>query len=344
MRNAGLLPIVLLLAGCLAHAEPAATEPASPVPDAPPRPMDWSPGNWWAYHADIQGTPIDVALIVHEATDEGFRLGSNLSIGFFGLPFHGDLTLEHNPRIGPEVWPLFAFPLEEGKEWGYTLFGYEAKSFVAPDRDAGGAYELEASSFGQTFARYDYDPQVGWFTKLDLIEPTNGTTVLSARLTAYGPDWDAAYYVEETVAEFRIDLPALPGERILDLSEGYLQMRGELSVTTRLGALTAEVRDEDGRKLAQAQAVGRGSDLARITLRPDGPAHWSFQYAGAGTGVIHLRVTGLAASGPLAAPTTAAPEVDLPGLLQSTRPDLPHAGQTTSAPAPLDANGTSVPH
>lgn len=343
MRSFGALLLALLLAGCASQTAPAEeTVEAALAP--PPRPMDWSPGNWWAYHADIQGTPVDVALIVHEAGEDGYQLGSNLSIGFFGLPFHGDLTPERNPRIGPEVWPLFAFPLEEGKEWGYTLFGYDAKSLVAARLDAPGSFELEASSFGQTFARYDYDPVVGWFTRLDLIEPTNGTVVLSARLTAYGPDWDAAYYVEETVAEIRVDLPALPGEQTLELPQGYLQLRGELTVTTSLGALAAEVRDKDGNRLAHAQALGRGSDLARITLRPDGPLAWDLQHAGAGTGVIHLLVTGLAANGPLAAPSAPAPELDLVALLQSTRPALPQDGQTTDVAPPLGAYVMSAPH
>lgn len=332
MRAAPAAFVFVLLAGCAAQAD-TGDEAAESALARTPRAMDWSPGNWWAYQANISGIVVDVALIVHEARADGYRLGSNLSIGFFGLPFHGNLTKELNPRIGPEVWPLYAPPLAEGKEWAYTLFGYDAKSTV---RDAAASFELEATSFGQTFARYDFTPEVGWFTRLDLIEPTNGTTVLSARLTAYGPDWGQAYYVEETLIETRLPYPALPGRETIDVPAGYLQVSGELIGTAAVGALTGELRMEDGQHLAQVSVVGRGSQTDRVLLQPRGAMTWTLDHAGAGVGSLYLHLTGLSASGPLSAPTTTdAPRLDLAELLQSTRPDLPQEGHVTST-GPLE--------
>lgn len=341
MRAAPAAVVFVLLAGCAAQAD-TTDESVQDALAAAPRAMDWSPGNWWAYQANISGTVVDVALIVHEARADGYRLGSNLSIGFFGLPFHGNLTKELNPRIGPEVWPLYAPPLAQGKEWAYTLFGYDAKSTV---RHAGESYELDASSFGQTFARYDFDPKAGWFTRLDLIEPTNGTTVLSARLTAYGPDWGQAYYVEETLLETRIAYPRVPGAEQVEVPDGYLQVNGELIGTTTLGALAGELRTESGQQLAQVSVAGRGAQTDRILLQPRGAMTWTLDHAGAGIGSIYLHLTGLSASGPLAVPpATDAPRLDLAAFLQSTRPDLPQDGHVTSTGLPDGVYAMSVPH
>ena len=331
MRLACAVAAVVLLAGCAADAEPA--PPSETALAAPPRAMDWSKGNWWAYHAEIGGEAIDVALIVHEAREDGFRLGSNLSVGFFGLPFHGNVTSERNPLIGPEVWPLFAFPLAEGKEWGYTLFGYEATSAVRAVSE--GAFALEARSFGQVFARYDYSPAAAWFTSLELIEPTNGTVVLSARLTAYGTDWSEAYFVEETLYETRVDHPALPGRISLEIPEGYLHVRGELTGALELGVLASELRDEEGQRLASARVVGRGADIGRLSLRAPGAATWTLDQTGVGSGYLHLQITGISASGPLAALPEEGPSFDLPALLQSTLPERPQLGHTTSTALPL---------
>ncbi|HET6404826.1 MAG TPA: hypothetical protein VFH78_09275, partial [Candidatus Thermoplasmatota archaeon] len=214
LRSAGCRALLaaLLLGGCVAHANEAAVE-APAAAQAAPRAMDWSPGNWWAYRATIGNQTMDVALIVHERTADGFRLGTNLSVGFFGLPFNGNVTPDLNPRIGPNVWPLFAFPLADGKQWGYELFGHQAKSTAraadveVPTLGVRQGFHLDATSFGKVFARYDYSPDAAWFTRLEVIEPTDGSTVLLAELTSFGTDWAAAYYVEEVVRSVRIPYP-----------------------------------------------------------------------------------------------------------------------------------------
>lgn len=328
MRAAWALPM-LLLAGCAAETPPApATTQAAALPHA-----SWAPGSWWAYQAAYAGHVVDVALIVHAATPEGYRLGSNLSAGLFGLPWAGEVTLERNPRIGGEVWPLFTFPLEPGKTWDYSLFGHAAKSVVRAQAEDG--YALEASSFGQTFARYDYAHDAGWFTRLTLVEPTNGTTMLDARLVAAGTDWSAAYYVEETLVERRVENPGLPGALELPLPGGFAHVRAELRSTTEAGAVFAELRDADGRVLVASRALARGSDLARVTLREPDEGVWTLVHHGAGVGRVELLVTGIAARGPLADAPAEGPAFDLASLLQSTRPERPHAGHVIRTGTPV---------
>lgn len=350
------LAFAVLLAGCASRSEEEPTSSARAAASAP-RVMDWSPGNWWSYHATVGNRSVDVALIVHERTPDGFRLGTNLSVGFFGLPFNGNVTADLNPRIGPEVWPLFAFPLADGKEWAYELFGYQAKTTAreatidVATLGARPGYVLESTSFGQVFARYEYAADAGWFTRLQLIEPTDGSTVLLAELTSFGTDWNAAYYVEEVIRDVRIEYPALPSAFDIPLAAGYLQARATLTTRATSGALFATLLDEDGRVLARAESLVRGTDIDRASARTAGGATWRIEHRGAGVGAIFLEITGVSATGPLAlnapagasgssakpaaAPTSDGATFDLPALLQSTLPARPQLGHTTSVAPPL---------
>lgn len=313
-----------LAAGCTGRAIEA-TPAASGEAAAPERAMDWSPGNWWAYHATIEGKSFDVAIIVHEATADGFRLGTNLSSGFFGLPWSGNVSAARNPTIGAEEWKLFEFPLHDGQEWSYRMLGYDAKTrvraadVILPDATSAPGFRLESTSYGQLFARYEYAEVAGWFTSLQLIEPTDGHTVLEAKLTAFGPDWSAAYFVERTLREVRIEYPALPGELQIHIPAGYQAVRVNLLVQSATGIVSADLRDENGRPVASASVLGRGVDTDRASARPEGPATWTLRHRGAGTAIVALEITGVALSGPLAD-------------AQSTRPEYPHVGHVIDVP------------
>lgn len=318
--------VAAAFSGCAAEESAAPPEVVRALADT--RPMDWSPGNYWAYRAVFEeNATFDVALIVHEARPDGFRLGSNLSAGFFGLPFTGNVTDELNPRIGPEEWPLYRFPLQDGKEWEYTLFGYEAKTVAraalidVPGRGKVPGYRLESSAYAQTFARYDYVPEVGWFTRLQLIEPTDQHLVLDVTLRAYGPDFGSAYYVERTIEEMRVDYPQLPGAIRVHVPSGYVNVRAFLTAETTGGLASAELKDATGRVLAKAEAVAKGADAQRLSVRPRGALEWTLDHKGAGAGVVHLEITGLTATGPLAAPPAETPSLSIASLLQSTRPE-----------------------
>lgn len=336
------LAALLLLAGCAVDEGPP-DEVVQALADT--RPIDWSPGNYWAYQATFEeNVTFDVALVVHDAGPDGFRLGSNLSAGFFGLPFTGNVSPDLNPRIGPEEWPLYQFPLADGKAWEYTLFGYEAKTVAraalvdVPGLGIVPGFRMESSAYAQTFARYDYVPQVGWFTRLELIEPTNGQRVLDVKLRAYGPDYGSAYYVEKTIREVRLDYPtSVPGAIAIDVPDGFVTVRAFLTVETSAGAASGEIKDATtGKSLAKAQAIGKGAQAGRISLRPRAALEWTLDHAGAGTGVVHLEITGLTATGPLAQPSQPQMQpIDLVSLLQSTRPALPQVGQVTSTALPV---------
>lgn len=290
------LALALLLAGCLAQApSPERQHLAQAVADT--RAMTWAAGNWWAYHATVRNVTLDITLVVHDTSPQGSRLGTNASAGFFGLPFSGNVTRELGPMLGSEEWPLYRFPLEDGKTWSYKLFGYDAKTTAhAALVDVAGVgpmpgFTLDATAYGQTFARYDYTPRTGWFTHLALWDPAKHEQVLDARLTDFGPAYGRAYFVEQALREVRIEYPTLPSSVDIEVPSGYARVEALLVVSSTAGVVDAQLRDARGYDLASARSVGIGQDAAKVGA--SGGATWRLDHKGVGQGVVHLEVTGL---------------------------------------------------
>lgn len=349
-RQAVLLVALLVagaLAGCAARGE---RDPELVQAVSGTRAMNWEPGNFWAYQAVFHGEQaLDVSLIVHRVDDYGFHLGSNASAGFFGLPFTGNVTSSLNPRIGPDEWPLYRFPLEDGKTWSYQMWGYTATTTAyAALIDVPGVGEVpgftfESKAYGKVFARYDYSPVTGWFTSLELIEPSDGSTVLDVTLTAFGPDFGEAYYVEDAIRTVRLTCPAAPGELDIEIPDDYLRVHALLSVEATGGIVDARLDNDHGRVLAHARAAVKDADADRASVAGRSTS-WTLHHVCGGanlndvlSGRIYLEVTGLSPTGPLAQPEPIdeAPELSLLPLLQSTRPALPQTGQVTSTGLPV---------
>lgn len=294
------LALSLALAGCTTTDETRAP-PEVVEAVANTHATRWDPGDWWAYRATFhRNATYDIALVVHEGGAEGFRVGSNVSSGFFGLPFNGNVSTELNPRIGADEWPMYRFPLDDGKTWSYTLFGYDATTTAyaalvdVPGKGKVPGFRLESSTLGQVFAKYDYSPQTGWFTRLELIEPSKREQVLEVRLAGYGDHYGRAYFVERVIETIRIDYPGVPGSVDVRIPDGYARIHATLSVATTAGAMKASLKLGDV-VLADAQAVGKGAASDRATVRRGGT--WTLDHAGAGQGVVYLEVTGISSMG-----------------------------------------------
>ena len=293
----------LALAGCT-------TEDTSRAPPeiiqavADTRPMAWDKGNWWAYDATFhQDKTYAIALVVHKGDASGFRLGSNISSGFFGLPFSGNVTPELNPEIGGKVWPMFQFPLSDGKSWEYHLFGYDATTTAyaaivdVPGVGPQPGFRLEASSYGQVFAKYDYAPSVGWFTRLELIEPTDRKQVLDVRLKDFGVTYGQGYFVETVIKRVHVEYPtAVPGDISLTIPQGFVRAHVSLSAEATAGAIDARVEDQSGRVMMEARAVAKGLVSDRATI-DGGTMRWTLKHAGSGVSSLHLEITGVRAAG-----------------------------------------------
>lgn len=315
----------------------------------------WQPGNWWAYRAAFDnGVTIDVALIVFEARAESVTLGSNLSAGFFGLPFNGNVTIPNlNPVIAGEEWRLYDFPLSHAKEWTYEFMGYTLAARAseadlrAPHVGTHAGFSLVASSFGRTVVQYTYSSEVEWFTELVLYEPTDGHEVVRVTLTDYGERYGEDYYVSVPVAEHHVTFPAIPAEKRFIVEGRFLELTGTATLVGKLGTFRYELRDPHDRIAMRAEVTPTGAHVASEELE-SAPGAWTLTHLGAGQGSLHFEMSALEpvrdgrlATGdvrePTAPPAREAPPVDLPALLARTAPD----DATTAAtllPASLHAS------
>ena len=303
------------------------------------RATGWQRGNYWAFHVTFEsGRARDLAVVVHEASAEGFRLGSNVSSGFFGLPFNGNVTKELNPEIAGEVWPMFQFPLSDGMRWSYEMLGYEAETVAraavidVPGVGPSPGFSFEATSYGQVFARYEYASVVGWLTRFELIEPTTRQTVLLASLSHFGPEYGRGYFVEKQLERVRVEYPVdLPGIVRVRVPDGVEHVRATLVARSSLGFADARLEDQYGRTLVNATAAGAGIATDRATMK-GGEARWLLRHAGAGPGVIVLDITGLVEVG---ADHVARESAARSENAQSTLPVLPQTGHVTSTGWPV---------
>ncbi|HEX2021668.1 MAG TPA: hypothetical protein VHH36_03095 [Candidatus Thermoplasmatota archaeon] len=345
MRALAALALLALsgLAGC------TTTDDSRAPPDvvravADTKPLPWSEGSWWSFDATFrQNRTYAATLVVHRADENGFHLGSNASGGFFGLPFSGNLTRDLNPVVAGQEWPMFRFPLADGKSWSYEMFGHQATATAyaavvhAPGLAPHPGFRLEAASFGQVFARYDYSPATGWFTRLEIVDPESRAQVLGARLTGFGANFGRPYYVEEVIAALRVDHPGTtpPGKLEVRVPDGFSRVQATLTAQAGAGAADARLRDGAGRELAHVQALAQGLVSQRVSARVDGATTWTLDQLGAGKGSVYLEVTGLRAAHGHLPPGVGGGTSTFALGGQSTRPALPQAGQTTSTGWPV---------
>lgn len=338
---AGLALLVVAALVAPSNEAPPAASPEVVEAVANTEPMTWSAGNYWSYQTTFpSGKVRDIALVVSEARADGFKLGSNVSAGFFGFPFNGNLTPDLNPEIAGEVWPMFSFPLSDGASWSYEIFGYTATTVAratvldVPGIGEHAGFRLEASSYGRVFASYDYSPVANFLTRIEIIEPTTGERLLHAQLIEFGTAFGAGYFVQDVIADIRLDYPAdLPGVASVGIRDGYAKLHATLLAKASVGTTVARLEDARGRLLLDARQVGEGGALDSATL-PGGADTWTLRHVGVGEGGVRLQITGVRATG-MAGAAAQAERIDLAALLQSTLPARPHTGQTTSTGWPV---------
>lgn len=304
--SAAALFLVAALGGCLGRGEPGGDWTA----DAPEREAaagsstkGWQDANWWGYKATFEGdVTIDVALIVFETHEDHFRLGSNLSAGFFGLPFNGNVTRpDLNPVVAGEEWRLYDFPLEGGKSWTYPFLGYDltatvtAATIEAPGVGEHEGFVLEATSFGRTVARYTYSPEVEWFTQLVIYEPTDGHEVVRVELTELGEDFADDYFVTVPVHAYSADYPSVPDPDRFSVEGSFLKLTASIVLTGKVGDFRFRLDDPTGRTAWEGELRPSGVLIDRETIDAK-PGAWRLEHLGVGQGALRLEVTGVQAA------------------------------------------------
>ena len=132
----------------------------------------WEIGDWWLYTFSTPDYSDDTARLVVASTSE--EDGSAYMLAISSLTeARRHAVLNHNPFLGRMTHSelgafengvaqsVLSFPLEEGKEWTFTLFSMEWNGFVS-DISGSSAVIIATSSDG---ARLDYvfDREAGFF-------------------------------------------------------------------------------------------------------------------------------------------------------------------------------------
>lgn len=194
-----MLALVVLtagLAGCASQdggtegtdgTDGADAEPVEATAEAP----RWRLGDAWTYEIKTQGFPVtETTMLVYNETANLYRIGSTdekqaLIHALFNV----------NPQIGriqkgnlavfedDKPRPMYDFPLTDGKSWQSDFFVSQHGTTLTATADYDPSIESPAGTFEgfhvnatgpQGFElRYDYVPQVKWFTKL-VVREANG--------------------------------------------------------------------------------------------------------------------------------------------------------------------------
>ncbi len=286
----------------------------------------WGEGDWWAYRVTILGnTTLEMALVVDDAHADGYRLGNNASRGFFGLPFHGNMSPDLHPRIGDQTWRMFEFPLQDGRSWDQELYGHnvhttvEATSVSLPDGSTDDGYELEATTYGALLSRYTYSPTAGWMTSFLLRDPGTRDVLLEAELVDHGRDYSKGYYVREPLRTVEVTYPTdLPGTTEVPIEQGE-RIAATLVVRGDAGLLDARFLNPQGEEVLHARSTASGTATDEATV-PAADGTWELHHTGAGAGRVLLQLHTVERVGPADAPSDPGPAPssgggNLPGAL-----------------------------
>lgn len=214
------LMTALPLAGCLAGSGPSGSAAGGPVEDP-----GWEMGDWWRYR--IQGTlpapwmenwfhwtdevghrpklPIDTTATmvaypesVHFGYVRVWGIATDSPRAFyasdaFDLPLPGaHWDLAYGDRWNMTVWN---WPLVDGKTWS-TEFSNTTLDMTAERLDNAGRFEVRGQlQDGSTVLRYRYDPEVRWYTDLQILD-RNGSTTVSVDLLDRGSGFDGSAYTQ----------------------------------------------------------------------------------------------------------------------------------------------------
>lgn len=142
--------------------------PAGGRPDGAPR---WQVGDAWNLKFG-SGEPV-CWIVVVAATEEGYRQGVWCSsdeeeliaaqIAGYDVRYLGNLSLDLAGRGDGEEVRFYDWPLADGKTWTTTYYGVEVEITSTYDAERG-AWDLVMENGDDALLRYDYDPDVGWWT------------------------------------------------------------------------------------------------------------------------------------------------------------------------------------
>ena len=195
MRAHGLVLLVLCasLAGCLGGSDGNGDPMGEPDLSLA---ATWSVGDWWLYTFSTPEWEDDSARLVVAEVD-----AEDGTAYMLGISSHREArrhaVLNHNPFLGRITHdnlsayengvpsPVFSFPLTQGKQWAFTLFGEDWNTSVT-SISSGIATMYAENSAGQSIL-YSYDGWSGFLSSVTW-KDVDGTELLKMRLVGSGID------------------------------------------------------------------------------------------------------------------------------------------------------------
>jgi len=159
-------------------------------------PANWSVGDWWLYTFSTPEWEDDSARLVVAEVDAEDGTAYMLAISSH-REARRHAVLNHNPFLGRITHdnlsayengvpsPVFSFPLTQGKQWSFTLFGEDWNTTVT-SISSGVATMYAENAAGQSIL-YSYDGWSGFLSSVTW-QDVDGTDLLRMRLVGSGVD------------------------------------------------------------------------------------------------------------------------------------------------------------
>lgn len=325
-----LAAVVLLLAGC-SGAPAGPSDPTASGANAgsnsggPPTVagLNWSVGQTWTHDITIDtgGTLIEFSnqVVVTEQTDIGWKLASTdletaVNNAAFFFQDMGEMLRKGELSDGVLSFPYYDFPLTDNKTWSATesnvgtdLEPIERQlSFTARWMPAAGAvpghYMVEAREGDRLRARYDYRPDLQWFSFYDGFGDGGGNYTM--KTSASGKNWKGEHHyatselLTSTIIGNQLD-PGQPTEPPIFLPGGAYSSNVEVAAAATHvlllqfaygapGAGQTQILAPDGTRYSTYGAYGAdptpvAADGAQTqVIAPAQPGAWQVEASGAG--------------------------------------------------------------
>ncbi len=195
------------LAGC-AGSEDGADDPtpgdgddAEPTAEIP----RWQPGDAWGFSIKTQGFPrTETTMLVYEETGDLYRIGTTdkrqaLIHSLFNVNPQLGRIQKGNLAIFEDGEPraMYRFPIQDGDAWPTEFFishhggQLTARATYSEAIETGigtvEGFEVVATNNQGFEVRYDYIPEIQWFSKL-VVTDSDGTKLHDIHLTSYERD------------------------------------------------------------------------------------------------------------------------------------------------------------
>lgn len=190
--RAGILLVLLALAGCLSSGEPAQTAAVSAANEAPALPTlpapaanltsveapVWSVGDAWHVTSENGGETTQAVLVVTKADGSGYTLESTDAAtaaydAMFDVSYLGRIRasdLAGSQRDTPVQF--FSFPLSDGKTWTTPWDGLEvaltatANPALPTPMGPQPGFAIVGTVEGEPYVEYSYVPALKWWTHI----------------------------------------------------------------------------------------------------------------------------------------------------------------------------------